>query len=330
MDLQVSIIVPVYKVERYLEECVHSIQAQTYTSFELILVDDGSPDSCPQLCDTLADQDKRIKVVHKANGGLSDARNVGLEHAKGKYVIFIDGDDFWFNPNDLEALIREYDVTPDCDFIGFNCSYYYENSKEIKPWYSYDSEITQEKDKETLIYKLVETGTFPMSACLKIIKREFLIDNNIRFIRGLLSEDIPWYLDLLYYAKGFRMTNLYIYAYRQVSGDSITHSFSTKHFDDLLRIVRTEKERLGTVQLTKTTKDALFSFLAYEYCILLGSLYKIKSISERRKRRKLLREFEWLLQYTLNPKVRKVAYLNKFLGTRITEFILSQFMKSKQ
>ncbi|MBR5278267.1 MAG: glycosyltransferase [Clostridia bacterium] len=90
---KISIIVPVYKVEQYLDCCVESILAQTFTDFELILVDDGSPDNCPQMCDNWATKDARIKVIHKPNGGLSDARNAGVESATGEYVCFIDSDD---------------------------------------------------------------------------------------------------------------------------------------------------------------------------------------------------------------------------------------------
>lgn len=91
---KISIIVPIYKVEKYLKQCVASILAQTYTNFELILVDDGSPDACPAMCDEFAAQDNRIKVIHKRNGGLSDARNAGLDIASGEYIGFIDSDDY--------------------------------------------------------------------------------------------------------------------------------------------------------------------------------------------------------------------------------------------
>ena len=99
----ITIIVPVYKVEKYLDRCVQSIVDQTYTNLEIILVDDGSPDNCPKMCDEWAKKDKRIKVIHKQNGGLSDARNAGLEKAKGKYVGFVDSDDY-VAPNCFKIL----------------------------------------------------------------------------------------------------------------------------------------------------------------------------------------------------------------------------------
>ena len=90
----ISIIVPIYNVEKYLQECIESLLKQTYKNIEIILVDDGSPDNCPQICDEFLKKDKRIKVFHKVNGGLSDARNYGLERATGNYICFVDSDDF--------------------------------------------------------------------------------------------------------------------------------------------------------------------------------------------------------------------------------------------
>ena len=103
MNDLITVIVPIYKVEAYMSKCVDSIINQTYSDIEIILVDDGSPDNCPKLCDDYRSRDKRIKVVHKENGGLSDARNTGIKYAKGKYIMFIDGDDY-IKPDMLEVM----------------------------------------------------------------------------------------------------------------------------------------------------------------------------------------------------------------------------------
>src|SRR4051794_4889210 len=102
---KISIVVPVYKVEKYIKRCVDSILAQTYQDFELILVDDGSPDNCGKICDSLAKQDKRIKVIHKENGGLSTARNAGIDVAVGEYIGFVDSDD-WVTKDMFEYLLN--------------------------------------------------------------------------------------------------------------------------------------------------------------------------------------------------------------------------------
>lgn len=105
MQPKITIIVPVYKVEKYIHRCVNSVLAQTYLNWELILIDDGSPDKCPTICDNFAECDKRIKVIHKANGGLSSARNAGLEHLSGDYVTFLDSDDY-IHPNTFQDVCQ--------------------------------------------------------------------------------------------------------------------------------------------------------------------------------------------------------------------------------
>ena len=107
-DRLVSVIVPVYKVEFFLRRCVESILKQTYQNMEIILVDDGSPDRCPQICDSFCRKDTRIRVIHKKNGGLSDARNVGIEAAKGEYLCFVDSDDY-IQSTMLEHLVKAVD-----------------------------------------------------------------------------------------------------------------------------------------------------------------------------------------------------------------------------
>ena len=120
-DVLISVVVPVYGTEKYLDVCVESLVRQTYGRLEIILVDDGSPDACPAICDRWAEQDKRIKVIHKKNGGLSDARNCGLKETNGEYVIFIDSDD-WVEENMLEVLLSnalEHGVDiVNCQFVG--------------------------------------------------------------------------------------------------------------------------------------------------------------------------------------------------------------------
>lgn len=330
MEFLVSVIVPVYKVESYLSHCVDSILTQTYRSIEVILVDDGSPDNCPALCDDYAAKDNRVKVIHKENGGLSDARNKGLEQATGDYVLFVDSDDFWVDENQLALLMKTVEANPQCDFIGFNVSYYFEATKRYVPWIAYDKCITDCTNKDELIVSLVKTGTFPISAWSKIIRREFLMENKIFFIKDLLSEDIPWFLSLLEKSKNFRMLNQYVYAYRQVSnGTSITHNFSKKNFDNLFWIVRNGIETISQSDFSKRVKESLLSFMAYELCILIGSLYKIEDKEWRSVRGGELKNYYWLFGYIDNPKVRRVSFLRRIAGDNLMEFALEMFMRRK-
>ena len=126
---KISIIVPVYNVEKYLEKCVRSILAQTFTDFELILVDDGSPDSSGAMCDQFAEQDQRVKVIHKENGGLSDARNAGIEIATGEYLGFVDSDDYI--ADDMYELLYTNIVKEDADLSICGIYDVYEGKEQL-------------------------------------------------------------------------------------------------------------------------------------------------------------------------------------------------------
>ncbi len=317
----VSFIVPVYKVEAYLNDCVQSLISQTFQDFEIILVDDGSPDKCPEICDELAESDRRIRVVHKANGGLSDARNTGLSVAKGDYVIFVDSDDFWMCESSLESLVKEVENHPGIDMLQFNCSYFFQGSK-YRRWKPYSSRILDESDKERIICLLVASGVFPMSAWMKMIRKDFLISNNIFFKKGILCEDIPWFIELLEKAGTIRFVNEYIYAYRQNVVGSITNTFSLRTFDDLFSIVKNITAEIPCFDMRDETRKSLYSFMAYEFCILMSNINKLPVELQVKKREELLK-YRWLLQYKANPKVRLVSNLSRILGIRMTERLLN-------
>lgn len=322
----ISVIIPIYKVEKYLEQCVMSVLNQTYRDIEVILVDDGSPDGCPAMCDTFAEKDNRIRVIHKPNGGSSDARNAGTRVATGDYILYLDSDDFWVNPTDLEVLVNAVQETPDCDFIGFNSSYYYEVDDKIVHWINFDKEIEKSVSSDVCITKLVTSGVFPMSACMKLIKREF-IQGKIEFIKGVYSEDIPWFIELLKKSDKCRFVNHYMYMYRKGLTTSISGSFSYKKYSDLFKLLRDGVE-LNMKECEGTTRDALFSFWAYELCILRA----MTGFMDRKQRKKELKElykFNWLFDYKIHPKVRKVALVQKCLGKAITNIFLYQYLKTR-
>ena len=320
-----SFIIPVYNVEKYLRTCVDSIRKQTFKDWEIILVDDGSPDNSPAICDQLQCEDERIRVIHKKNGGLSDARNTGLASARNEYVIFLDSDDFWQSSSDLEKLAEVIFLNPESDFIGFNCSYYYEDRNSFSNWPSYSSDTVESKDKDSIVRNLVSSGTFPMSACLKAIKREFLSKHQITFKKGIVCEDIPWFIELLDKCKSCKFINHYIYAYRQNVAGSITNSMGERTFNNLFSIVKEEIDKIEARSFSKETKDSLISFLAFNYCILLAILVKLPEGIRKRSRKELM-QYKWLLKYTDNPKVKKVSLVNKLFGIHITELALRFYL----
>ncbi len=184
MDL-ISIIVPIYKVEPYLDRCIRSIVAQTYTNIEIILVDDGSPDNCPAICDDWAKRDSRIKVIHKENGGLSDARNAGLAIATGELISFIDSDDS-IAPEFLEQLHRAL-IEHNADIAECAVSYVSESGETLRQRNAAES---VQMDKIEALRRLVQENGVYQTVWNKLYRREVI--DGIPFEKGKLNEDEFW------------------------------------------------------------------------------------------------------------------------------------------
>ena len=214
---QISVIVPVYKVEPYLRQCVDSILAQTFQDFELILVDDGSPDNSGAICEEYAAKDKRIHVIHQPNGGLSAARNAALDwmfaNSSSSYLTFIDSDD-WVHECYLELLYREVDKEHSgisaCDFtfVSDSCTESLPVHKEIQV-----SEMPTE-------HFWCEKFPCAVSACYKLFSRELFL--NLRFSEGRLYEDAMLMPRVVFQVQSVRYINSFVYFYR-MRKDSITH-----------------------------------------------------------------------------------------------------------
>ena len=177
----VTIIVPVYKVEKYIQRCINSILNQSFTDFEVILVDDGSPDNCGKICDKYAEADNRIKVIHKPNGGLSDARNAGLDIATGEYIGFIDSDDYIDEHMYEDMLSAIENADTDLCICGYDRV---DDDGKIKSSSHYKNALlTQEQAYEML----VQGNVYFIISCNKLYKRE--IFDTLRFEVGKTHED---------------------------------------------------------------------------------------------------------------------------------------------
>lgn len=196
---KISIIVPIYKVEQYLPRCIDSILAQTFTDFELLLIDDGSPDNSGKICDEYAKKDRRVRVFHKENGGVSSARNLGLDNSKGKWIVFGDADD-WFTEYALEILINK---STEADTVLGNSFQFYND--KYTPVLCYNQGIFDNVISKVFHFAL--WGYLLSSATIK--------SHHIRFVEGLaFSEDKVFLLEYCLYCKKMVFINEIVYVYR--------------------------------------------------------------------------------------------------------------------
>lgn len=240
MQPLVSIIVPIYNVEPYLVQCVESIINQSYTNLEIILVDDGSSDACPQICDSYAQKDSRITVIHKYNGGLSDARNSGLKKCAGEYISFIDSDD-WVAPTYIETFINIIRKEGIYDYIVANhtiCS----PQKNTTGSYKNNKTIS---GKTNVLLNYCHLCTIPPCAWNKLYSSDFIKKHKLTFKENLLFEDQLWGLQCASYANKIRLIpqELYFYSYRKESIMNSSTIKSTKRIESW-SLILSESEKI--------------------------------------------------------------------------------------
>lgn len=229
----ISIIVPVYKVEPYLRRCLDSVVNQTYTNLEIILVDDGSPDNCPQICDEYAAKDNRIIVIHKENGGLSDARNAGLDICKGEYISFVDSDDY-IELDCMFFLLKQAQDYP-CDFVIAD---YQQSQEPIDSCHCRSSEKLIEGNKK--IVSIFCRDSYPVCSVAKLYQSEFIKKNNFKFKKGLLFEDQLWACQLATKAQRICINQEKVYHYMArndsiMTSNTIKSLYRLKSWDYILR-----------------------------------------------------------------------------------------------
>ena len=323
-DFYFSIIVPIYNVERYLPECVRNVLSQSYKNFEIILVDDQSPDRCGEICDNFAKEDDRIRVIHQKNKGLSGARNAGIEIANGDYLIFLDSDDYW---DDNQALyhINQRLQQSDADVLVFPAKRYYEEKNEFT--YTLNMHADRQEiigDKYSSLNYLIKNNIYRAAAWNKVVKKSIIDEHQMRYKEGYLSEDMDWCGDLLIFAQKFDFYEEPFYVYRQRKSGSITKNKTEKLLSDKIYMCQKGFEQAKNLDDTKM-QELLTSYYAYEYTVALG-------VSSGVKNKDLLQQMKsmsTLLQYDICDKVKKVNKLKKFLGYGLTRKALCFFVRVK-
>lgn len=259
----VSIIVPVYHIADYLPNCVESLRNQTYADVEIILVDDGSRDGSGALCDQFAAEDSRFQVVHKQNGGLSSARNAGLDRASGQWVLFVDGDDYLV-PWAVEKLVQIGENT-DADFVQF--LYHETPDTSWMPEEDQRANTVLVTELRQMYDRLYALGGVAASSCTKLLRRSLFAQ--MRFREGILHEDEELVTRLLPECRRVAYTDLELYGYVNRNGSIVHSAFKPKHMDALTVMDhRIDALReLGYEDLMRETQRRVFQTAAWQYCL---------------------------------------------------------------
>ena len=295
--MKYSIIIPVYNVEEYLDRCLKSILNQTYFNYEVIIVNDGSPDNSDNIIKSYEKEDKRFKGYKKVNGGLSDARNYGLKYATGDYLIFIDADDYIEN-NYLEKVNDVLEKNKDIDVLKFKIKLVDEGENLIR------MENGLNKEGVTSFEELVKLE-FLEPAWSYVYKLSFWKENNFTYLKGMIHEDFGLTPEILMKANKIYYLNSYLYNYVQRNG-SIMSSNNKEKLHKKAYDMLYQYDRLIKINYNKDTK-VYKSFLANALISKTNTLNKEeqKKYKEELRKRKVI---DNLIDDTLKRKIKKIIY----------------------
>lgn len=315
MEKILSIIIPVYNVRKYLPRCLKSVidQWETYSEcVEIILVDDGSNDGSEQICDYYSNKFCQIKVIHKKNGGLSEARNVGIISACGEFLLFLDSDD-QLAPYALSILIAKIKAKPDLNlFIGRYYELHNEQLKECN--YKFNQQIMA--GGENLLGYLLELA-FPYNwyAWLNIVRKSYLLERNLFFKEGYYFEDMLWTPELLYYSGSVSLINYPFYIYTTDRRDSITNSFSKKKYFDRKYACNHMMSLKSKLSMSDRVTRILWGNLSLVYNSLLSDIWLLRD-NERNSLWKDLRDMSAILKCS-KRKIDQMMYVaSRIIGLK--------------
>lgn len=313
-----TIIIPVYNVIEYLSQCVQSVLSQDYYDYEIILVDDGSTDGSGENCDELAKHDNRIRVIHQENQGLSEARNTGIDAADGKYIIFLDSDDYWKDKKVLNKLsLRVFETHP--DVLSFN----FEKTdgvtvQGVKFRTTGDMPISV-KAEDSFRY-MMEHDLWIACAWNKAIRREMFESGKLRFKEKITSEDIDWCMRLALQAEIFDYIENVVVCYRQRK-TSISKNVTYKKVLTLLYNIERCLELFDELN-GKEKAELLKPYIAYQYGTLLANISIIRDKKQQKELLKRAEVHQNLLAWSQNRKIKLLKIASRLVGLKGTIVLL--------
>jgi glycosyltransferase involved in cell wall biosynthesis len=329
-ELFFSIVIPVYNVQDYLNECIESVLEQNYNNYEMILIDDGSTDNSGRICDSFIEKSNNIRVIHQTNKGLSGARNTGIRSAKGKYLVYLDSDDMLcpdslknlemqiINQHEPQIIIsRRKTYNPKYESIK-ECEYYFNlNTLKYKKNYEIWSELQKMKD--------MWMGVWIFST-----KKDYVLENNLFFYKGILHEDEEWVPRLIMNTNNIGFNNYCLYCNRINRVGSITESKNIKKEFDSIKIVGLlQEEFLNNDIYEPEIKDAVLNRIQ---AILFGTISRASVYRNDVEYKNLVKQINSKIELLKNAK-RKIYVIEyqmcKIFGVKFTGVIFGCLVKFK-
>ena len=295
MEVLLSIVLPVYNVAKYLDDCMKTIIGKNEDLVEILLIDDGSTDESGKIADLYASCNKNVKTYHKKNGGLSDARNYGLQRAKGKYIFFLDSDDFV--KDEMIDILVEVLSTKDLEILLWDADIYDQYGNRMKADSSYYHHIGVKERTLCTGQKVIESqlacrNDYVTTVWLGLYNREFLINNNFWFEKGLLHEDEMWTQKVLIEAKEVMYINSGLYCYR-MRENSIMRQMDKDYTRNIAALIYIHSSLLSYYDwkcIDENFKKKLKGNTVKRYLHMIGKyqVYRYRDLSKRINRRQLL------------------------------------------
>lgn len=327
--MKISIIIPVYDAERYLRKCVDSVLHQTYRDWELILVDDGSTDSSAQICDQYAAAEARVSVLHKPNGGTSDARNAGIQAAAGDYITFMDHDDLWSSPTCLQTIC-DFLSESKADVLLFPYAEYWQDDSQPRCLQAHlDRNAVVNLDRCEALLHLMHKNLLSVTVWSKVVKTSLVRENALLFRKGIRSEDTEWTTRLLLCARSYDWCPEVLYWYRKGhDGAQTSRPIQYQMVQDLKNILLEYIPYAETEISDPLFRTVLLDYLAYPYSVWMAQSMFIKG-RQIRQDKKALKPYHYILNYHENPCVKLTSLVYRFFGFTLTSRLLKFYMRRR-
>ena len=298
-EILLTVVITVYNEEKYISDCIESVINQTYTNLDIVIVDDGSSDNSPKICDDYSEKDTRIRVIHKPNGGSVSSRKTGIQEAKGEYITYIDGDD-WLELDHYEKIMSQID---DADLFAFGLTCVYSDGRQEIITNDYKSGLFEDQELDDLKHHAMYSGNFGKfglfpSMCAKVFRTSLIknnmlvVDNDIR-----MGDDGACTFPSVCDAKKIIINNDVVgYMYRKTVSNSITTAYDFKEFsriENLYHVLKKAFEDRNAVYMNEQM-TYYFAFLFMTQIVYELANLSLKNIAIKVKHIKEIREMDWV------------------------------------